>query len=82
MEIIDELETEARGPYGGCLGYFGYDGNMDMCITIRTIMLIRDRMFLQAGGGIVKDSDPRREYEETINKSRAMLKAIEERFLF
>ena len=82
MEIIDELEPEARGPYGGCLGYFGYDGNMDMCITIRTIMLIRNRMFLQAGGGIVKDSDPRREYEETINKSRAMLKAIEERSLF
>jgi anthranilate synthase component 1 len=82
MEIIDELEPEARGPYGGCLGYFGFDGDMDMCITIRTIMLIRDRMFLQAGGGIVKDSNPRREYEEIINKSRAMLKAIEERILF
>ncbi|MFA5159969.1 MAG: anthranilate synthase component I [Candidatus Omnitrophota bacterium] len=82
MQIIDELEPEARGPYGGCLGYFGFDGDMDMCITIRTIMLIQNRMFLQAGGGIVKDSDPRREYEETINKSRAMLKAIEERMLF
>jgi anthranilate synthase component 1 len=82
MEIIDELEPEARGPYGGCLGYFGFDGDMDMCITIRTIMLIRNRMFLQAGGGIVKDSDPRREYEEIINKSRAMLKAIKERILF
>lgn len=82
MEIIDELEPEARGPYGGCLGYFGYDGNMDMCITIRTIMLNGNQMYLQAGGGIVKDSDPRREYEETINKSRAMLKAIEERTLF
>lgn len=82
MEIIDELEPEARGPYGGCLGYFGFDGDMDMCITIRTIMLIRNRMFLQAGGGIVKDSNPRREYEEIINKSRAMLKAIEERILF
>jgi len=82
MQIIDELEPEARGPYGGCLGYFGFDGDMDMCITIRTIMLIRDQMFLQAGGGIVKDSDPRREYEEIINKSRAMLKAIEERILF
>ncbi|MFA5168184.1 MAG: anthranilate synthase component I [Candidatus Omnitrophota bacterium] len=82
MQIIDELEPEARGPYGGCLGYFGFDGDMDMCITIRTLMLIRNRMFLQAGGGIVKDSDPQREYEETINKSRAMLKAIEERMLF
>ena len=82
MQIIDELEPEARGPYGGCLGYFGFDGDMDMCITIRTIMLIRNRMFLQAGGGIVKDSDPGREYQEIINKSRAMLKAIEERILF
>jgi len=82
MQIIDELEPEERGPYGGCLGYFGFDGDMDMCITIRTIMLIRNQMFLQAGGGIVKDSDPRREYEEIINKSRAMLKAIEERILF
>ena len=82
MQIIDELEPEARGPYGGCLGYFGFDGDMDMCITIRTIMLIRNRMFLQAGGGIVKDSDPGREYEEIINKSKAMLKAIEERVLF
>ncbi len=82
MQIIDELEPEARGPYGGCLGYFGFDGDMDMCITIRTLMLHKNRIFLQAGAGIVKDSDPGREYEETVNKSRAMLKAIEERFLF
>ena len=82
MQIIDELEPEARGPYGGCLGYFGFDGDMDMCITIRTLMLHKNRLFLQAGAGIVKDSDPGREYEETVNKSRALLKAIEERFLF
>ncbi len=82
MQIIDELEPEARGPYGGCLGYFGFDGDMDMCITIRTLMLHKNRLFLQAGAGIVKDSDPGREYEETVNKSKALLKAIEERFLF
>ena len=82
MQIIDELETEARGPYGGCLGYFGFDGDMDMCITIRTLMLHKNKIFLQAGAGIVKDSDPGREYEETVNKSKALLKAIEERFLF
>lgn len=82
MQIIDELEPEARGPYGGCLGYFGFDGDMDMCITIRTMMLNKNKMYLQAGAGIVKDSDPRREYEETVNKAKALLKAIEERFLF
>lgn len=82
MQIIDELEPEARGPYGGCLGYFGFDGDMDMCITIRTLMLQKNKIFLQAGAGIVKDSDPGREYEETVNKSKALLKAIEERFLF
>ena len=82
MQIIDELEPEARGPYGGCLGYFGFDGDMDMCITIRTIMLHKNQMYLQAGAGIVKDSDPGREYEETVSKSKALLKAIEERLLF
>ena len=82
MQIIDELEPEARGPYGGCLGYFGFDGDMDMCITIRTLMLHQNKIYLQAGAGIVKDSDPGREYEETVNKSKALLKAIEERFLF
>lgn len=82
MQIIDELEPEARGPYGGCLGYFGFEGDMDMCITIRTLMLHGNRMYLQAGAGIVKDSDPAREYEETVNKSKALLKAIEARNLF
>lgn len=82
MQIINELEPDERGPYGGCLGYFGFDGDMDMCITIRTLMLHQNKIFLQVGAGIVKDSDPSREYEETVNKSRALLKAIEERFLF
>ncbi|MBU9889507.1 MAG: anthranilate synthase component I [Candidatus Omnitrophica bacterium] len=82
MQIIDELEPEARGPYGGCLGYFGFNGDMDMCITIRTLMLHKKRMFLQVGAGIVKDSDPAREYEETVNKSKALLRAIESRNLF
>ncbi|HNX69641.1 MAG TPA: anthranilate synthase component I [Candidatus Omnitrophota bacterium] len=82
MQIIDELEPETRGPYGGSLGYFGFDGDMDMCITIRTLMLHGNEMYLQAGAGIVKDSNPGREYEETVNKSRALLKAIEERLLF
>ncbi|HOW58826.1 MAG TPA: anthranilate synthase component I [Candidatus Omnitrophota bacterium] len=82
MQIINELEPETRGPYGGCLGYFGFDGDMDMCITIRTIMLHKNKMYLQAGAGIVKDSNPAREYEETVNKSKALLKAIEERLLF
>ena len=82
MQIVDELETESRGPYAGCLGHFGFDGDMNMCITIRTLMLEGSRMYVQAGGGIVKDSDSGREYEETVNKSRAILKAIEERNLF
>ena len=76
MEIIDELEPTRRGPYGGAIGYFSYSGDMDTCITIRTI-LIRDGMaYVQAGAGIVADSDPAKEYQETQNKSMAMLKAI------
>ncbi len=79
MEIIEELEPEARGPYGGCLGYFGFDGDMDMCITIRTIMLNKNKMFFQAGAGIVKDSDPRREYAETVSKLSALISITVER---
>lgn len=82
MQIIDELEPEARGPYGGCVGYFGFDGDMDMCVTIRTLMLHGNKIFLQVGAGIVNDSDPACEYEETVNKSKALMKAIEERSLF
>jgi anthranilate synthase component 1 len=77
MEIIDELEPTRRGPYGGSVGYFSYSGNMDMCITIRTLMLWRGKIYLQAGAGIVYDSDPEKEYQETQHKAKGMLKAIE-----
>ena len=76
MEIINELEGTRRGPYGGAVGYFGYDGNMDTCITIRTIVMIGDTVYLQGGCGVVADSDPEREYEETMNKAGALLNAI------
>jgi anthranilate synthase component I len=76
MEIIDELEPERRGPYAGAVGYFGYSGNMDTCITIRTIVMQGDRVFLQAGAGIVADSEPATEYEETNNKLRALSQAL------
>ena len=72
MQIIDELEPERRGPYAGAVGYFGFSGNMDTCIAIRTIVMQGDRVYLQAGAGIVADSDPAREYEETDNKLRAL----------
>lgn len=76
MEIIAELEPSRRGPYGGAVGYFSYDGNMDFCITIRT-MLIRDgKIFLQAGAGIVADSDPETEYKETLGKAEGMVQAV------
>ncbi|MFA6599432.1 MAG: anthranilate synthase component I [Candidatus Omnitrophota bacterium] len=77
MQIIDELESEKRGPYGGCLGYFGYDGDMDMCIVIRTLVCDGRGVYLQAGAGIVKDSNPAREYAETVNKAKALVRAIE-----
>jgi anthranilate synthase component 1 len=76
MEIIDELEPSRRGPYAGCVGYFDFSGNMDMCITIRTIIFQKGRAFIQAGAGIVADSDPESEYTETVNKARGMFKAI------
>ena len=77
MEIIEELESSRRGVYGGAVGYFSFNGNMDMCITIRTI-LIKDGMInVQAGAGIVADSVPEREYEETVNKAKAMMRAVE-----
>ncbi len=76
MEIIDELEPEARGPYAGAVGYFGYSGNMDTCITIRTIVMRGDDVYLQAGAGIVADSDPTTEYHETENKLRALSRAL------
>ncbi|MCX5693423.1 MAG: chorismate-binding protein [Candidatus Omnitrophica bacterium] len=77
MEIIDELENTKRSYYAGAVGYFSFSGNMDTCITIRT-MLVKDRdAFIQAGGGIVADSIPSREYQETVNKAKAMVRAIE-----
>jgi len=77
MEIIDELEPVKRGPYAGAVGYVDFSGNMDTCITIRTITLTPERAIVQAGAGIVADSVPATEYEETLNKARGLLKAIE-----
>jgi anthranilate synthase component 1 len=77
MQIIAELEPEARGPYAGTVGYIGADGAMDMCITIRTVALAGGRAFLQSGAGIVADSDPEREYEETLHKASALHRALE-----
>tara|TARA_Y100001936_G_scaffold253353_1_gene317472 strand:+ start:13869 stop:15350 length:1482 start_codon:yes stop_codon:yes gene_type:complete len=76
MEIINELEPNNRGPYGGSVGYFGFSGNMDMSITIRSFYLEGKKLFFQAGAGIVADSKPINEFNETINKSEAMLRAI------
>lgn len=77
MEIIRELEPENRGPYGGAVGYFGFNGNLDMGITIRTIVIKGEKMYLQAGAGIVADSDPQRELEEVDNKIKGMVRALE-----
>ncbi len=77
MEIIDELEPEGRGPYAGAVGYFGFSGNMDFCITIRTFVMQGDDLWVQAGAGVVFDSDPEKEYEETINKSMGLRRAVE-----
>lgn len=76
MEIIAELEKEARGAYAGAIGYLGFSGNMDSCITIRTIIFRKGRAYVQAGAGIVWDSVPEKEYEETLSKAKGMLKAI------
>lgn len=77
MEIIEEVEPTKRGPYAGSVGYFGFSGNMDMCITIRTIIFKDKKAYIQAGAGIVADSDPEKEYKETVNKAKGMFKAIE-----
>jgi len=76
MQIISELEQTARGPYGGCVGYFSFNGNLDCCITIRTALIKDGRAYVQAGGGWVNDSTPEAEFQETINKAKAMLKAV------
>ena len=77
MEIIDELEPHRRGPYAGAVGYVDFTGNMDTCIALRTIVVHGDKAYVQAGAGIVADSVPADEYNETLNKARGLLKAIE-----
>lgn len=77
MEIIDELENTKRSYYAGAVGYFSFSGNMDTCITIRTMLVKGKDAFIQSGGGIVADSVPSREYQETVNKAKAMIRAIE-----
>jgi len=77
MEIIDELENTRRGPYAGAVGYFSFSGNMDTCINIRSILVKGKDAFIQAGAGIVADSVPSKEYQETVNKAKAMIRAIE-----
>jgi anthranilate synthase component I len=76
MQIIAELEQTARGPYAGCVGYFSFNGNLDTCITLRTALIKDGKAYVQAGGGWVNDSTPEGEYQETINKSMAMRKAV------
>ena len=82
MQIIDELEPEKRGVYGGGVGYFAANGEMDFCIALRTAVLKDEVLYIQAGGGVVYDSDPEAEYQETLNKSRALRRAAEDAGLF
>jgi anthranilate synthase component 1 len=77
MEIIAEMEREPRGPYGGAVGYVSFSGNMDMAITIRTACVEEDRLTVRAGAGVVADSDPEREREETVSKAMAIQAALE-----
>ncbi len=78
MQIIDELEPVKRGIYGGCVGYMGFDGNLDTCIAIRTIVFNKGKAYIQAGAGIVADSVPENEYEETLNKGHALFASLRE----
>jgi anthranilate synthase component 1 len=77
MEIIAELEGEARGPYAGAIGYFSYDGSLDSCIAIRTLVMHGDEVRIQAGAGLVADSVPEHELQETIDKASALAVALE-----
>jgi anthranilate synthase component 1 len=77
MEIIDELETVRRGVYAGAVGYFSYTGNTDTAIALRTLLIKNNRVYIQAGGGVVADSDPGAEFEESVNKARAMVRALQ-----
>jgi len=82
MEIIDELETDKRGIYAGCIGYFGASGEMDTCIVLRTAVIKDGKMHAQAGAGIVYDSDPASEHRECVNKAKALFRAAEEAVRF
>jgi anthranilate synthase component 1 len=82
MEIIDELEPEKRGVYGGGVGYFAANGEMDFCIALRTAVVQDEKLYIQAGGGVVYDSDPEAEWQETVNKSRALRRAAEDAGMF
>ena len=82
MELIDELEKEKRGVYGGGVGFFSSDGSMDICIALRTGIIKNQKLFIQAGGGVVYDSEPEKEYEETVNKSKALVVAAQEAFRY
>ena len=77
MQIINELEPVSRGPYGGAVGYISNTGNLDLAITIRTLVIENNRISIQAGAGIVYDSDPDKEYDETINKAAAVFKSLQ-----
>ncbi len=77
MQIINDLEKSKRGCYGGAVGYFGFDGNLDSCITLRSVVLKDDKAYVQAGGGVVADSTPAGEFEETVNKASGSLRALE-----
>jgi len=76
MEIIDELEPVRRGIYGGAVGYFSFTGNMDTAIALRTMLIKNHQVYIQAGGGVVADSDPQAEYQESVNKAKAMVNAL------
>ena len=76
MEIIDELETIKRGIYAGAIGYFSFDGSMDFCIAIRTMVIYKQKVYIQSGAGIVADSIPEKEYQETLNKACALKSAM------
>jgi anthranilate synthase component I len=78
MQIIDELEKEKRGIYAGCVGYFSAAGDLDSCIVLRTALIKDGRMYVQAGAGIVADSDPQAEQQECINKAKALFRAADE----
>ncbi|MBT5829760.1 MAG: anthranilate synthase component I, partial [Candidatus Latescibacteria bacterium] len=77
MEVIDEMEPTRRGPYAGAVGYIDFSGNMDTCIAIRTMVIKEDKAHVQAGGGVVFDSVPENEYQETVNKATALFRAVE-----